>query len=376
MSNYYYSMIGRLLDGRTPVSSTGYYMLDEEGQVSYSTTRPEVEVTTLADFTDALVEGCQRKIQEFAGSADNHEVYAFNLYTDDHRGLYVYMNTESCFKETLSSYQSDNPDYNDRDHIIQLKYSQGDFDFQFWFEGTDGPARHIDNFGKIASAVSYDSRENFEEAVIGAPVAAIESGVIENGYFVCVLRAVQQLIADHAFDVLNTTSDFIAFATSGNDYTDYNITMRKTIDKDLFYQVFPDVKESDAKLEEAMKDNENLSLAESIAYWSDAIDRESLEFEPYSFMKPFMEIFVQLSHFGNELAQESIERLTEIAAGSQGFDQEAYNKMSFYLEALHFSGTLTPEQAEQCRVIANRLEEADKELFQADADDLRAMLSS
>lgn len=371
----YYSWIGRLLDGRTPVANTGYYIQDEEGQVSYSTVRPEAEVTTLADFTDALVEESKRKIQEFACSADNHEVYAFSLYANEHRQLYIYMNTESCFKKTLDSYQSDKPDYYDRDQIIQLKYNQGDFDFQLWFEGTDGPGRHIDNFEKIANAVSYGSREEFEEAVIGTPVRATESGVIENGYFVCVLQAVQRLIADRAFDVLDTTHDFIAFAASGYDYVDYNITMRKTIDETLFYQVFPDVRETDAKFEEAMKANEGLSLAESIAYWSDAIDSGSLESEPYSFMKPIMEVFVQLSRYGNELAQESIERLTEIAAGSQDFDQKDLNKIGFYLEALHFSGTLTPEQAEQCRVIANQLVEKDKESFQSDADELRALLS-
>ncbi|REK75067.1 DUF4303 domain-containing protein [Paenibacillus paeoniae] len=374
MSNYYYSMIGRLLDGRTPVASTGYYMLDEDGQVSYSTIRPSVEVTTLESFTDALVEECKRIIQEFADSADNKEVYAFNLYTDEHRGLYVYMNTESCFKETLSSYQNEKEDEYDRDRTIQLKYNSGDFDFQFWFDTASESGRHIDHFVKVHSAVSYESKETIEEAVIGVPVAAIESGVIDDGYYVCVLNTVKRLIADQAFGLLNTTSDFIAFAACGDDYVDYSITMRKTIDEDLFYQVFPDVKELDSKFEEVMKGNENLSLAESIAYWSDGILRESLGSEPYSFQKPFMEIFVQLSRFGNELAQESIERLTEIAADLQGFDGEVREKMSFYLEALHFSGKLTPEQAEQCDAIADRLEDAD-EAFRDEANMLRTFVS-
>ncbi|OMF24536.1 hypothetical protein BK133_22725 [Paenibacillus sp. FSL H8-0548] len=63
---------------------------------------------------------------------------------------------------------------------------------------------------------------------------------------------------------MDRTDDFIAYASTGNDYLDYGIVMRKTIDRNLFYRVFSDIKESDEQFLEVMSRNSQLPVADAI----------------------------------------------------------------------------------------------------------------
>ena len=120
--NTYYSRLGRLLDERIPIRSEGYYILNDDDQVLYRTNPPtQGEIVTIESFTEALFEGCKQIVHTFAQGPDNKEVYALSLYSDEHRSFYVYLNTIKRFKETLSSYQSRNQEYSERDNIISLK---------------------------------------------------------------------------------------------------------------------------------------------------------------------------------------------------------------------------------------------------------------
>ncbi|WP_182914251.1 DUF4303 domain-containing protein [Paenibacillus sp. 1011MAR3C5] len=372
--NLYYSMIGRLLDGRTSIRNEGYYIMDDQNEVVFSKKAPiYTEIVTIERFTDALAEGCRHVLRSFAETSDNKQVYAFSLCADEYSSIYVYMNTISCFEKTLEKYQSKNADYKKQDRIQSLKYNCGDFDFQFWQDHMGQNGRYVSLFESIAYRSEDVDKGEFEQAIAGTAVVAFEAGIIENGYYVCALEAMQRLVDEGAFDILNKADDFIAYTFTRNDYLDYGLVMRKTIERDLFYRVFPDIQKSDEQFNEEMNRNRQLSVIDSIAYWSDAIHSDySLE-PPFTYVKPAMEVFVQLEHFGNELAKECLERLTALAS-LNSFDRKDYERLGFYIEALYFCGPLTSEQTKQCIEIGLKLTEAGDILIEY-AKELEAIAS-
>jgi hypothetical protein len=281
------------------------------------------------------------------------------------------MNTLGRFNETLCKYQSNNQEYFERNHIISLKYNCGDFDFQFWQEHMGQYGKYIAFFEKIGYTASDISKDDPVGNVEGVPVVAFETAIIDNGYYVCALKAMQKLIAEKAFAVLDKTEDFIAYASTGNDYLDYSMVMRKTIDQELFYRVFPDLNELDTQFEEAMKQNMNLSVTDSIAFWSEAIEKDYRLEPPFTYSKSEMDVFVQLEQFGNVLAIECLDKLTELAR-LNSIDMKSYKWVTFYIEALHFAGKLTEDQAEQCKKIAVRLAEVDNDMIDS-AKELEAL---
>lgn len=373
--NLYYSMIGRLLDGRTSIRNEGYYILDDQNEVVFSKSAPiQTEVVTLERFTEALAEGCRDVLRSFAETADNKQVYAFGLCADEYSSIYVYLNTMSCFEKTLGEYQSRNEKYKKQDHIQSLKYNCGDFDFGFWQDHMGQNRRYVALFESIANRAADVNKEEPEQAYAGTAVVAFEAGIIENGYYVCALKAMQRLVNEGAFDILDKTDDFIAYAFTRDDCTDYGFVMRKTIDRDLFYRVFPDIQELDEQFNEEMNRNRHLSVADSIDYWSDAIHSDySLE-PPFTYIKPAMEIFLQLEHFGNELAKECLERLTALASLDH-FDRKDYERLGFYIEALYFCGPLTSRQLKQCMEIGLKLTEVGEEVLIEYAKELEVIAS-
>jgi len=361
--NTYYSMLGRLLDDRKQLNIEGYYILCEDDQVIYDIEPPiQGEIVTIGRFTNALVEGCKQIIRSFADRPENKEVYAVSLYADEHKNIYLYLNTLGRFNETLRRYQSNNQEYFERDRIISLKYNCGDFDFQFWQEHMGQHGKYVTLFEKIGYA-TFDLNKDVPAGIVeGVPIVAFETAIVDNGYYVCALKAMQQLIAEKAFDVLDKTDEFIAYASTGDDYMDYGMVMRKTIDKERFYHVFPDLKELDVQFKEEMKQNMHLSVLDAIAYWSKAIEDEYRLESPFTFSRFEMEVFVQLERFGNVLAQECLEKLTELAR-LDSIDMKTYKWVTFYVEALHFTGELAEDQKEQCKKIAVRLTEVDSDLI-------------
>lgn len=209
-------MMGRLLDGRTPVRSEGYYLLKDQNEVVFSQSPPDhTELVTLESFTNALVEGCKQVVRSFAESSENKEVYAVSL--------------------------------------------------------------------------------------------------------------------------------------------------------DLFYRTFPDTLRLDEQFAEEMIRNRQLSVGDSIAYWSDAIHSDYALEPPFTYLKPAMEVFVQLEHYGSELTEECLDRLAELSS-LDNLDRRDYEKMAFYIEALYFCGPFTVfcgpftvEQKEVCIGISQKLTKEDED---------------
>ncbi|OAB38770.1 hypothetical protein PMSD_07110 [Paenibacillus macquariensis subsp. defensor] len=93
--NTYYSQLARILEERTPMDKEGYFVLYEGSKAKYSLTKPvDIETITAEHFVDVLVEGCKVAIESFANTLDNKDVYAFNLYADEHH-CFLYTSTHS-----------------------------------------------------------------------------------------------------------------------------------------------------------------------------------------------------------------------------------------------------------------------------------------
>lgn len=366
--NTYYSMIGRVLDERTPIYNEGYYILTDADEVRFSTERPrELEIVTVEKFTQILVEGSKNIIKTFANSHHNKDVYVVALHVDEYPYVRVYMNTLDCFKTTLHTYQENSSNYYTNEGIRSLKYNRGDFDFEYWDKHMGEYGKYILFFESIFEmAPEVDRDQNIEE-LDGTPVVAFESGVIENGYYLCALKAMQQLIADNTFDCLHKTDDFISYTSVGIDDLEYGLVMRKTIELELLYHVFPHIKESDIKFNKVMEQHKNMSVTDALSYWSKDCDSSFTLKILNDHYKPEYEAFLQLERYGNDLAKICLEKLTHLVH-LNNLEDKQLAQILFYTEALHFSGRLTEEQIEQCNVISSKLREIDNDNSESPTD--------
>lgn len=359
--NTYYSMIGRVLDEKTPIYNDGYYILSDADEVIFSTERPnQIEVVTVEKFTQILVEGSKNIIKTFANSHHNKDVYVVALHVDEYPYVRVYMNTLDCFKTTLHTYQENSSNHYTNEKIRSLKYNRGDFDFEYWDKHMGEYGKYILFFESIFEmAPEVDRDQNIAE-LDGTPVVAFESGVIENGYYLCALKAMQQLIADNTFDCLHKTDDFISYTSVGIDDLEYGLVMRKTIELELLYRVFPHIQEKDIKFNKVMEQHKNMSVTDALSYWSkDCHSSFKLDILAEHY-KPEYEAFLQLERYGSELAKICLERVIQLVQ-LDNLEREHFGQICFYIEALHFSGPLTEEQLNQCKWITSRIRILDDE---------------
>lgn len=358
--NTYYSMLGRLLHGKTPIHKEGYYILCEDRHVRYNLEGPlNVKVIDTEQFVQTIVNGCKEVIQSFSKSQDNQEVYAFSLYVNEYKSIYIYINNIPEFQKKLHDQYSH---YEDPSYINSLKYNLGDFSFQFWSKHMSEFGQLLDDFEKFEDSPSYERDE--EPLQPGdQPVIALEAGIIDSGYYALILEAVVRLKAENAFDSLNTTPNFIAFASTDNDYLNYSIMMRKTIEPDVFYTVFPDLRDMDARFEAWVSQNRRLSAGDVLDHLQDIfLDNYNSSF-PFSVNRCAYDIFEQLGHLGNSLAEECLKRLHNYTTTIEQLDREQFDLISSYIEALYFAGELTLEQKSACSQLANRFLEQDEDLI-------------
>src|SRR4051794_27322685 len=108
------------------------------------------------------------------------------------------------------------------------------------------------------------------------------------------MNAVRRLGEDKAFDQLAKSEDFIYFASTGNDYVDYSLTMRKTIPKELFYRCFPDQEVKDQQFKVALQQQKDWTVAERLDYWVDKFKSEFSEGSTYKYCKTEYDAFMSL----------------------------------------------------------------------------------
>ncbi|MDF2922662.1 MAG: hypothetical protein K0R57_1576 [Paenibacillaceae bacterium] len=369
----YFSKIARRIDNKGCMGKEGYLVLCERNQKYYSLGKPQaLELVSSEDFIHALVEGCKAIVRSFADSADNGDVYMFNLYTDENANIYVYMNTLPCLEESLRNHNME--DYQNLREINSLKFNQADLGFEFWQEHMGDAGRIINAFEDLAYSTNGVGRYYSESEENPKPIIAFEADIIEAGYYALAVRAVEQLIAEDVFAALNKTKDFVAFASTDNGYLDYSLVMRKTISLELFYGLFPYLQQKDMQYQEELHSLHPVSVCEALDYWHEAVNSPYLStVSPYKYVRCEYDIFLQLERFGNDLAKECLRRLNQLCFDQ--LEQEEINGMHYYVEALYFSGKLTDEQKEMCRMIACKIKEARQDLDYL-VDELKILINT
>lgn len=354
--NTFYSQLGRVLEERTPFHQEGYYLLYDGNRAKFSPTKPiHIEIVTAESFVNTLVKNSKAVISSFASGPDNKDVYVFNLQADEFYNINIYLNTLEGFQRALER----NPMDRDERSINWLKYNQGDFRYHLWLEDD----KIVNFFTQLADLTTYPE-EDFLFNTEDQPIIAFEAGIIKMGYYLLTLRAMQRLITEGELESLNTTEDFIAFASTGNNDVDYSIVMPKTIEPALFAKIFPFDHAKDLKFRELMLQNQHFSVTEYLDYWSDAVLSSYSETIPYIYGKSDLEVFIQMEHLGNALAQECIQRLNPLI-DLEIIEIENYYFIYYYIEALHFAGPLTKQQLDDCKQLANRMNERGEDLEDA-----------
>jgi hypothetical protein len=88
--------------------------------------------------------------------------------------------------------------------------------------------------------------------------------------------------------------------------------MPKIIEPALFAELFPFEHEKDLQFQALMLQNQHLSASEYLDYWSEAVLSGYYDTIPYIYGKSDLEVFIQMEHLGNALAQEGIQRLNQL----------------------------------------------------------------
>ncbi|URN94242.1 MAG: hypothetical protein NAG76_20860 [Candidatus Pristimantibacillus lignocellulolyticus] len=329
--NLYYTGICQLLNGDKELEGNGYLVKTEDGRVVYSDIAPfNVQIITFEKLEDALFEGTKHIINGFVNSDDNKGVYAFNLYADEYDSFYVYLNTDSSFEKTIEQ----NYSHYTEDRKNDVKYNQGDFSFQF-FPSDMGVSRGIvEGCENVASSIKYeDNIDNISPN--DTAIIAYERKIFNDGFYLAAFNALKRIGNSSELDKLNKSKNFIYYASTGNDYVDYSLVMRKTIDNLLFYNCFPELKNKDEEFQAHIEYINSKSIVEIIDYWEEALQGEFNEGAPYSYIKMEYQIFEGLKVFSNSIAEENIHRL-ELKIDDDLKNNVIRNKVDIYLKTLEF----------------------------------------
>lgn len=261
-------------ENRIPIGQ-GYYVVDTEGEINYTETicSKELNLITIESFEEILYKECCTIIENFSKNEQNKNVYAFSLYTNEHNEIIVYLNTVEQFKDTLQGYIDDYPEYAKKNMQRSLKYSLGDFSFAFYGDEhfSEFFSSLFNTYREITECIREGEGINFDFELIKCKDINLvfESKLFDNALYSIVLNVTKRL--KNHFNILNTTEDFIAFASSGNDYIDYSLSMRKTIEKELFYELFPEEKENDMQFEKTKADVSRLNFEQEFDFWFDEV---------------------------------------------------------------------------------------------------------
>lgn len=356
----YYSMLGRLISGRTPIHKQGYYILCDNDLIRFNTeVPPTIKTIRAEEIVDTLINGCKEIIQSFSHSPNNHDVYAFSLYFDEYKTVYVYMNTIQKLGKTLQNYT----DSQNEDIVHSLEYNLGDFSFQYWSRHMGTFGHLLDQMEKFADHPTYE-RDEDPLHPNDRPIIAFEAGIIDSGYYALALEAVKRLHAEHAFNSLNKTANFAAYVSTGNGYLDTSVVMRKTVPQEILYEMFPELKDQDKQYQEWADQFQHLSVSTALDRLHDTFMNDYYLGIPYSFNRSEIDVFLALEHFGNSLGDECLERLQHLAM-METLESEHFMLIHCYIEALHFSGQLTQVQKKVCAQLSLTFQAKNEDLWDA-----------
>ncbi|MEK3915203.1 hypothetical protein [Paenibacillus sp. FSL H7-0331] len=234
-----------------------------------------------------------------------------------------------------------------------LRYALGDFahNFHEFNEKFDTLYNH---FEIIASAHADEEIDHIAEG--DEVVIAFEKRIFNDAHYLFAQNVAIKLKGH--FSGLNTTDDFIYFASTGNDYIDYSITMRKTMDQELFYRCFPETKELDNEFENKLNELKQLDVSKQVDYWLEQLIKNTHNTDKFIItrcLKESYHAFEALEANEYALVPELLSRI-EHEANKDTLNAEAYLDLSVYVTALRFIQQLDNKDVDSLIAIINKLE--------------------
>ncbi|MCZ8523971.1 MULTISPECIES: DUF4303 domain-containing protein [Paenibacillus] len=281
-------------------------------------------------FETALTDAYSEHIRRFAHTSQNRNVYALSVYSDDRHTFQLCFNTLEGLERTIT----ESPHYSKytQEQKRDLKYSLGDFAFSY--ASFTGPfASQYAAYHDVVKAEAVSGGFDAVEVYRGSPdhvryVYAAE--LFGGGQYITALQVTKRLTAQSVW-LLQTTPDFVAFASSGSEYVDYSVAMRQTIETQRFYSVFPEMRIHDEVFQAAVQKISRCSYSEQVSFWYECV-RENRDRNPEGLLTSTVRTDYQaveaLADSGADIVPEILRQLRESV---QRADEE---KAAFLCEVL------------------------------------------
>lgn len=247
--------VSQIVDDIRKPKGEGYYRVGKDNKVYYSDGKPFLSSTLdVNGFEELIYNECYMFINKFSKTADNKDIYCFTLSTSEHNDIIIYINNLEKYHSTLKRYISMYPKYKEDSEARSLKYSLGDFEFMYTNHDSCFSNNFRTIFGEymnIANGIRDEEIIKEKQSIFNTIKTAYSGDLFDDSLYSILKNVLDRLVL--SFDLLNKTNDFIYYLSTGDDYIDYSLSMRKTVQESLFYRVFPDMKNKDLEFELVMK---------------------------------------------------------------------------------------------------------------------------
>jgi len=231
----YSIIVAQFFEGKRQPISNGYYCF-KQNSVKFTKTKPDGPIFGLKELEEIVYQGFKNLLHNFILSENNIDVYCISLVTNEHGNLLLYINNEAMFL-------NNNLKYYKNEGGLSLKMNLGDFDVLLSCkDGLDISNKKImDIFDAINYYINVDKHWYLKD--MGDVSINFDSVVFDNAIYYILNKVFDKLNTE--ISQINKTNDFICYVGCGDDYIDYNINIRKYVSKNLYYTLFPNMKEAD-----------------------------------------------------------------------------------------------------------------------------------
>lgn len=232
-----------------------YQLTDLPAGVPYITQEQMVEKM----YKEYLVD-----LEPFILSEYNKDVYILAISTSEFYSFHWYINTEEQYKKYREQYPATTKD------SIQLnywKYNLGDCAFSDQLS---------DDQILIAPHKISDKLFDFEMNDLPVPIyqgdfsdtsIIINESLVKYGHYLAIQEGIKLFKASNFEQKINKSTNFIFYADVNNDLIDRSIMMKQTVEDEVLYKVFPELKEGDIQFDQLKVDLQQRSFHEQVHYW-------------------------------------------------------------------------------------------------------------
>lgn len=340
-----------MIEGTRSLEGTGYYGITNDGAIRSTALVPKnklfgikTQIITLAKFEELFLKACEEVIQSFSKTPANQDVYTFCIDADEHGNLAIYMNSEGELLKTQKKY-IDKYQYNN-DKIKELRFSLGDFSFSFF-----NFAKEFDEmlmlYKKIKISIEHNGsvkQSNGDEKFS----VLFDKSIFDNCMPLIVLKTIRLL--EPSLNKLNKAPNFVYFAGSGNGYIDYSLLMQKTIDHELFYNLFPEQEERDIRFEQIKQNvKKEMSTSDQLDYWFEEIKTKDIL---NSTCRPDYFAYQACYELGKNIIPVIIEKLKLTLAHGDLSENNGYEHVSFLITLLDFFESIEEDMNREFKLLA------------------------